>query len=268
MTVSTSYDDFLATAKDLAQEAHDLIGQVVGARTASRKADGSLVTRTDRAIDALLSLRITERYPGHAVLSEEQVTTYDPAIRYTWVVDPLDGTTNFARGLPVWGISIALLDQGEPIVGVVRFPSLHEEFASVKGQGATWNSELVTTAPERTIDNQHFIMCCTRTGRRYRVTTPLKTRILGSAAYHLLKVADGSALAAIEATPKIWDLAAALLILAEAGGVAQPIGRGSLPFPVPPVASDFRNQSFPLIAAANLDVLQVVSRQVAELPLK
>lgn len=265
MMVSRSYDDFLATARELVQEADDLIGQVAGARTASRKADGSLVTRTDRAIDALLSRRITERYPSHTVLSEEQVTTYDPAIRYTWVVDPLDGTTNFARGLPIWGISVALLDRGEPVVGVVCFPSLHEEFVAVKAQGATLNGASITTARERLVDNQHFIMCCTRTGRRYQVNTPLKTRVLGSATYHLLKVADGTALAAIEATPKIWDLAAALLILAESGGVTQPIGRGLLPFPVPPLASDFRNQPFPLIVAANLDILQAVSRQVTEL---
>lgn len=265
MTAAIPYDEFLATAKRLTQEADDLIDQVVGARAAARKADGTLVTRTDRAIDVLLSRRISELHPGHAVLSEEQVTTYDPAVRYTWVVDPIDGTTNFARGLPVWGISVALLEQGEPVVGVVRFPLLHEEFVAVSGQGATLNGERVTTAPERTVDSQHFIMCCTRTERRYRVNTPLKTRILGSAAYHLLKVADGSALAAIEATPKIWDLAAALLILAESGGAVQPLGRGRLPFPVPPVASDFRNQSFPLIAAANLDILQAVSRQVVEL---
>jgi myo-inositol-1(or 4)-monophosphatase len=156
------------------------------------------------------------------------------------------------------------LEWGIPVVGVVGLPSLHEVFSATKDGGASLNSLPISTAPERSIDNQHFIMCCTRTGRRYRLMTPLKQRILGSAAYHLLKVADGSALAAIEATPKLWDLAAALLILAEAGGKLQPLGSGVPPFPVPPVVRDYRTVSFPLLAAANDDILAAVSAQVME----
>lgn len=264
MMQNSSYAPYLDTALHLLDEATALIERLTGARTPTRKADGTLVTQTDQAVDELLAKRLGEIYPAHAVLSEERTTTYDPALRFTWVVDPIDGTTNFARGLPVWGISIALLEWGVPVVGAVGFPSLHETFSASKGFGAALNRLPIATAGDRRVDSQHFIMCCTRTGRRYRVDTPLKPRILGSAAYHLLKVADGSALAAIEATPKIWDLAAALLILAEAGGVVQPLS-GRRPFPVPARAGDFRTHSFPLLAAANPDILAAVSAQITEI---
>lgn len=264
MTTNPTYKSYLDTALLLLDEAAALIDQLAGARTPTRKPDGTLVTETDQAVDELLGRRIAERHPTHAVLSEERITQYDPSVRFTWVIDPIDGTTNFARGIPVWGVSIALLEWGEPVVGVVGFPLLHEVFSATKDRSATLNAQPISTASERQVDNQHFIMCCTRTARRYRVSTPLKQRILGSAAYHLLKVADGSALAAIEATPKIWDLAAALLILAEAGGVIAGLG-GRLPFPVPPIPGDFRSQSFPLIAAANQDILNAVSAQVTEI---
>ncbi len=265
MMQNSSYAPYLNTALRLLDEATALIEHLTGARTPTRKPDGTLVTQTDQAVDELLAKRLGEIYPTHAVLSEERTTTYDSALRFTWVVDPIDGTTNFARGLPIWGVSIGLLDWGVPAIGAVIFPSLHEVFAAEKGHGATLNSLPISTAADRRIDNQHFIMCCTRTGRRYRVDTPLKPRILGSAAYHMLKVADGSALAAIEATPKIWDLAAALLILAEAGGVIRPLGGSALPFPLPAQANDFRTQSFPLLAAANSDILAAVSAQVTEI---
>ncbi|MEZ4558842.1 MAG: inositol monophosphatase family protein [Caldilineaceae bacterium] len=87
-----AYREFaLATAR----EAGDLAVASFGHATAERKADGSLVTQVDKACDRLIARRIHAAYPSHAVLSEEQDTSYDPANTFTWVVDPIDGTTNY-----------------------------------------------------------------------------------------------------------------------------------------------------------------------------
>jgi myo-inositol-1(or 4)-monophosphatase len=247
---------FLNTAKQLAAGADELLLQGFGKVTASRKADGTLVTQTDHAVDRYLTQELTTRYPDHAVLSEERTTHYDPTAEFSWVIDPLDGTTNFARGLPIWGVSIALLYLGLPVVGLLSFVSLHEQYTALLGAGASFNDLPLHTAAETRADDQHFLMLCTRTPRRYHVDTLLKPRILGSAAYHLVAVANGSALAGIEATPKIWDIAAALLILTEAGGCYRCLDDRNAIFPLPSAAQDYERTSFPLLTAANLPILQ------------
>ena len=89
----------------------------------------------------------------------------------------------------------------------------------------------------------------------FRVRSPLKPRILGSAAYHICKVADGTALAGIEATPKVWDLAACWLIVVEAGGLITKAS-GEPVFPLPSEAKDYRALSMPVFAAANPAIMQ------------
>jgi myo-inositol-1(or 4)-monophosphatase len=185
------------------------------------------------------------------LLSEERNTHYSPSDKYTWVIDPLDGTTNYARGLPLFGVSIALLVAGQPVLGVLDFPLLHESYHSLQTQGAYCNGERIHTDPLARPDDQHFFMQCTRTARRFTIKSPLKSRILGSAAYHVVCVANGSALAAIEATPKVWDLAAAYLILVEAGGTARALATEAPLFPLPITACDYRGVAMPMLAAAN-----------------
>ncbi|MCB0148782.1 MAG: inositol monophosphatase, partial [Caldilineaceae bacterium] len=179
-----------------------------GLHPARRKRDGTLVTATDLAIDRMIADRLAVTYPTHHVLSEEQTTSYDPGADFTWVIDPVDGTTNFARGMPVWGVSVALLQHGQPVAGVVDFPMVQERFTTAAGAGAWRNGERIYTANNDLADDELLMMRCTRTDKLFDVRLPLKARIYGSAAYHLCKVADGSALAGIEATPKVWDLAA------------------------------------------------------------
>lgn len=258
MTTNISPADFLTTAKAVVNDAARLLQAAFGDVTATRKADGSLVTDADHAADAAISHALAQQFAHHAILSEEGNTWYDPAVDYTWVIDPLDGTTNFARGLPLWGISVALLFQGEPIVGVLAFPMLGVTYSALRHGGAWRNDQPLTTDPMTAPDDQHFLVTCTRTPRRYRVTTPLKVRILGSAAYHVATVAEGSALAGIEATPKLWDVAAALLILTEAGGAYALLQQQEPLFPLPPQRHDYRSHSLPLVTACNRDVLMDV----------
>ena len=188
-------NDFLNFAHQLADEASALALEYfwrLAEVDARRKADGSLVTRADEEIDRLLARRIGQRFPDHGVLSEEQSTRYDPSHRYTWVIDPIDGTTNYARGLPLWGISIALLEQGTPVVGVIDFPAMSERFAAQHGGGATRNNVALQTDGHAELDNIHLLTQCSRTQRRYRVDVPLKRRMLGSVTVHLTRIAAGS----------------------------------------------------------------------------
>ena len=247
--------EFLAFARQLAQESGRLASKQFRRSQARRKADGTLVTQTDELVDRLISGAIAAKFPDHKVLSEEQSTQYEPSAAYSWVVDPVDGTTNFARGLPVWGVSIALLCEGAPQVGVVNFPLLGEEFWAVRGQGAWRSGVPIQTNAGATPDDEQLLMKCTRTERQFALTTPLKSRVMGSAAYHLCKVADGTALAAIETTPKVWDLAAAHLIVQEAGGVINSVG-GAPIFPLPAVAGDYGALAWQTVAAASPTIME------------
>ena len=255
MNSNSEYQPYLSFAAGLAAECGQLAAETFGLHKARRKSDGTLVTKTDEQIDQLISNRIAATYPDHAILSEEQSTIYDPAFEYTWVVDPVDGTTNFTHGMPIWGVSIALLHCGRPIVGVLDFPSLHEQYQAMLGGGAWRSGERVAASPLTEVDDQQLIMKCTRTDRLFQMRTPLKSRIMGSAAYHICKVADGTALAGVETTPKVWDLAAAYLIVHEAGAVLV-AASGETIFPLAAERRDYKERSITTLCAANTAVLQ------------
>lgn len=248
---SAQLQTILESVRQLADEASAYLCAAFGSSTAVRKFDGSLVTEADRAVNRLFAERITTLYPDHAVLSEEEITSYTADTDFTWVIDPLDGTTNFARGLPIWGMSVALLFDGHPVVGVLTFPLLHEEYWAIRGNGAFLNGLPIVTSTLHVPDDQYFVMTCTRTPTRYRVDTPLKARTLGSSAYHVAAVAAGAAVAGFEATPKVWDLAAALLILEEAGGCYTSLVGSPPLFPLPREPRSYQSLSYPLLTAAN-----------------
>lgn len=246
---------YLEFATALATECSEFAVSQFRLHPARRKRDGTLVTETDIAIDRLISQRLAATYPGHRILSEEQITAYDASTEFTWVVDPIDGTTNFARGLPIWGVSIALLHDGLPVVGVVDFPLIQERFTAASGIGAWRNGERIQTYTGNHAGDQQLLMKCTRTDRRLQIQTPLKSRVCGSAAYHLCKVADGTALIGVEATPKVWDLAAAWLVIIEAGGVITN-WRQEPVFPLAAVSKEYVTAATPVIAAANQSIMR------------
>ena len=253
---------FHTLARQVVAEAAALLLASVGGAIASRKDDGTLVTQMDHAADEHITQTLQRAFPDHAILSEERNTRFDPSVRYTWVLDPLDGTTNFARGLTIWGVSLALLEWGEPVVGVLNFPSLREEFHARRDGGAWLNEQSIHTSDALMPDDQHFLMCCTRTARHFTVNTPLKPRIFGSTAYHLAALAHGAALATVEATPKLWDVAAALLILREAGGHYALLNDDQPLFPLPYAAREFNGLALPLLAAANQALLAELRRSI------
>jgi myo-inositol-1(or 4)-monophosphatase len=250
---------------ELVRHAGDLLSEffVPFGIAATEKSDHSLVTQADLAADRLISDTIRSQYPEDLILSEESNTRSGNLERPTWIIDPLDGTTNFSLGLPIWGVSIARIVDSLPQTGVAYFPMVNELYTAEAGQGAALN-EIRLNAGPRLHEHKSFFSCCTRTIRHYKVDLPYKTRILGSAAYGICSVARQAAIMGMEMTPKIWDLAAVWLIIQEAGCEISVL-EGDSPFPL---ESDFEYQqkSFPTIAARDEKSLSRLRQAVAEKP--
>ncbi|MBN1825683.1 MAG: inositol monophosphatase family protein [Candidatus Eisenbacteria bacterium] len=219
-------------------------------RTESKE-DGSLVTAADRWADETLREAVRARFPDHGALTEEGSTSLPPN-DWCWVIDPIDGTTNFARGLPIWGISLGLLYRGEPVFGHVRFPAVGQSFDGIQtgggGPDGAWlNGRPIRALPREPSENRLFNVCA-RSVYLLRRPFPCKLRMLGSATYNLLLVAAGASLGGVERTPKIWDIAAAWPILHAAGAVWIPLD-GLPPFPARR-GDDYAGRSYPTLVAA------------------
>lgn len=251
MDLPTSYQQ---VALELAEESGQRLLAWFGktASSQSEKRDGSLVTAADLEVDHVIHDALRARFPQHGIVSEELSHTYQGA-EYTWVIDPLDGTTNFANGLAYWGVSIALLHAGQPLLGVLEFPLLGQRFSAARGQGAWLNNRRLQVEPVRSLAELHGNQFFALDSRGYRyldVRLACKPRILGSAAYDLAAVAAGVTVAAIQTTPKIWDVAAAWLICQEAGGAVGPLLDGAAVFPLTP-GQDYGDRVLPTLFAAS-----------------
>lgn len=247
--------DFWAKVTDFAQTTTHEVGAHLlkgfGSATAEAKADGSLVTQYDKWADAELSDRIAKAFPDHGVLSEEAAHIF-PATDWCWVIDPIDGTTNFTRGVPLWGISLGLLYRGTPVFGHVYMAPIHQHFYGFwPGEsgldmptGAFVNGEAIHTS---TADpsGSHLFSLCARSTRVLQRPFPCKIRMLGIATYNLLTVASGVSLGAVEATPKIWDIAAVWAI-AQAAGAGWVALDGEHSFPLIK-EKDYSSHPFPTL---------------------
>lgn len=218
------------------------------------KSDRTVVTEADLEADHLITEEIQKQFPGEGIISEELQPSYPGGTTAVWVIDPLDGTTNYSLGLPYWGVSIARLLDGWPDTAAVYFPIIGELYTAQRGGGAFLNSELLLLNESVLEKPATFFSCCSRTFRRYHIQVPYKPRILGSAAYSFCCLARGIALLSFEATAKIWDIAGAWLVVNEAGGMIEAYG-GPSPFPILP-GSDYNQRSFPILAAATQELIE------------
>jgi myo-inositol-1(or 4)-monophosphatase len=146
------------------------------------------------------------------------------------------------------------LKQGFPELGVIYFPCLDELYTASCGTGAYFNGKRLHVQPPNPSQPWSFFSCCSRTFRDYEVSIKYKPRILGSAAYSCCCVARGISLLSFEATPKLWDFAAAWLIVEEAGGFVATLD-GSQPFP-PEGVKDHSQVNYPILAAATFELLE------------
>ncbi|MBA2530177.1 MAG: histidinol-phosphatase [Euzebyales bacterium] len=196
-----------------------------GRVAAERKADGSQVTAADIAVEAALRERLAELTPAYPILGEEQGGAIDADIP-TWVLDPIDATANFVRGVPVFATLIALVAGGEPVVGVVSAPAMGERWAAAAGLGATRNGQPVAVSGTHTLAEAQVLHGGLDWWReeadRWAALGRLadaawRTRGFGDYWMHLL-VAAGHAEVAVEGDVKPWDVAAVQCVVTEAGG--------------------------------------------------
>lgn len=219
--------ELLAVALEAAHRAGEvLVERLWGQRQVVTKGYRDVVTDADTAAEAVVLSLIRARFPDHAILSEEAGRTGSDS-PYVWVVDPLDGTTNYSHRHPVFSVSIAVMKEGEPAVGVVRDPLRGHTFAACRGQGATLNGKPIEVSPFDRLEDAivaldwgHTDVERERVLRRLVALVPRcrTVRVLGSAALALAYVGAGWLELYFNAALGPWDAAAASLIITEAGG--------------------------------------------------
>lgn len=220
--------DILQTVETISRQAGAILMEGFGhVRHIHQKGVIDLVTEFDKRSEDVILSSIQEKFPDHAILAEE--SGHRKAVsEYQWVIDPLDGTTNFAHGIPVFSVSIGLLKNNSPVVAVVYDPFRNEMFSAEVGHGACLNNDLIHVSSQA--DLGHAVIS---TGFPYDLRTnpqnnlaqfvqfQLRTqavRHLGSAALDCSWTAMGRLDGYWEFGTKPWDVGAGTLIVREAGG--------------------------------------------------
>ncbi len=251
---SVDLQHILTRATAWAREAGELARARQGSDfSASTKSDQSLVTEVDIQLQKLIVDHVAHEFPEHGILAEEDAlissgATGRSSAEYYWVIDPLDGTRNFVHGLPFYCVSIALMERGVPVVGVIHDPNCDRTYTAIKGRGAF--------AGDRQV---HVSAAVWSDGPLLGIPTPRQTplpaviyqdwasrgvlRHIGSTCLNLALTACGALDACFAQEVKLWDVAAGALLVVEAGGrVTSPTGHTI--FPIDPERYAGENISF------------------------
>lgn len=189
------------------------------------KAHQDFVTAADLAVEKLIRARIAEAYPLDTVLGEEEGAPNDLGGQ-VWVVDPIDGTTNYFHGLPEWGVSIAFVDNYEITHGVIHLPDMNETASTKLGCGAFMNGKKMSVSSINSADNALIILGYSQRMDLSQYLLKIESLIgdgfeyrrQGSACFGLYSVAAGKVEAYFEEHLNPWDALAGLLLVSEAGG--------------------------------------------------
>ena len=186
------------------------------------KGDGSPVTAADREAERAMRAVIGRAFPTHAILGEEEGETAGTA-PCRWIIDPLDGTRTFVRGVPLYGTLVGVEVEGEPVVGVVHLPALGETVAAARGEGCTWNGRPCRDSAVDRLDQALLLVtdervARARSGAYDRLVARTALQRTWADCYGYALVATGRAEVALDPIMNVWDCAALLPIVAEAGG--------------------------------------------------
>ena len=218
----------MAFARDLADEAAKIGLSVFGGDVhVSIKADRTPVTQADISIEAMIRSRVAQSYPGDHVFGEEEGGDASTPDR-VWIVDPIDATANFTRGIPIWATLIALQQNGDTVLAIAEAPALGERYEAVRGKGATLNGGRIKVSDTVEVAAAQILYAGLGAwlGDPKKPESPgvlsvlagaNRTRGFGDFWGHVL-VARGAAEAMFEPSLAIWDYAAPTLIVQEAGG--------------------------------------------------
>jgi myo-inositol-1(or 4)-monophosphatase len=231
----TALADRFETAVRLATEAAALALRMQpppGATHAALKGAQDWLTEADGAVERLLSERLAQAYPADGFQGEEGGKARSGALR--WIVDPIDGTANFMRGSKRFCVSLGCLDGDVPVIGVVVAPAMGETFAAATGMGATLNGVAIRAAETKELTRATVELGWSQ--RRPRkaflaladrvIAAGAAPRLGGSGTLGLADVAAGRTDAYVELHINLWDVAAALTVLAEAGAAVSPFMAG------------------------------------------
>lgn len=228
--MSADYRRYREAAEKIAVEAGELLLGYYGRVSAREKGPADLVTEADVASQRLIARRIEEAFPGHTLLAEEEgfdVPSDVPA-EWRWVVDPLDGTMNFAHGFPFWVVSIGIEHDGKLAVGVVYNPLSRQTYSASKGGGATLDGRPIHVSSVDRLEHSLIATALptdfaaeadrqTAYMRRFSTRTH-SLRRTGSSALNLAILASGGCDVCYATAMNPWDAAAGVVLVREAGG--------------------------------------------------
>jgi myo-inositol-1(or 4)-monophosphatase len=228
----------LQVAIESSRKAAEMIAQRYGNHSEVRyKSPIEPVTDADIIADQILRETISQAFPSHGWMSEETVDS-DARLTasYVWIVDPLDGTREFIAGRPEFCVSVGLARDGEPVLGVIINPITGDCFAATRGGGATCNGQPIHVSPAAVPSAFDTLVSRneSRRGEFEAYQNTLSLRAMGGMSHKLVLVARGEADATFTCNPRNeWDIAAGVVILAEAGGVMTRLDGSAIKFNQP-----------------------------------
>jgi myo-inositol-1(or 4)-monophosphatase len=240
---------------------------------ASVKSTSELVTQADTRCQQIIVDRIKENYPDHGFIAEEggQAKLFKQPPRgsepFWWAIDPIDGTNNFAHRMLLFTISIAVLHEGQPIVGVIFEPATDSMFTAVEGGEAQLNGRRINASKEKMDEfssvalDSHLKCDDGVPGWVCEIIRRTRFRNLGTTSLQIAYVAKGSLIATIANTPKLWDIAAGAVIAKAAGAIITDWEGGKI-FPVD--LDSYEGQEFPTVIAnkkVHAQILKLIKSQ-------
>jgi len=190
----------------------------------SLKSDKTYVTEADLAVESFLNEKIINHYPDAGILSEEADYTKKPQDGETYfVVDPIDGTAMFVAGLPIWGISLGVIQSGKPVAGFFYMPATGDFYYTEMDGSVYLNESATHLKPFKDGQRESVLLTVSRPHKLFNLSPdyPGKIRCFGSTEAHICYVATGSADIVIASNIYVWDLAAGVAMLYRNGGTAR-----------------------------------------------
>lgn len=228
-----------------------------------KESQSSIVTKADLKSDAFIVRVLTEKFPDHNILSEEG-GFINKNSKYTWVIDPLDGTSNFASAIPWFGVLIALFENSSPVMGGAYLPVTGQLYFAEKGKGAFRNNEPFSLDKHKTLKNSLVAFAVDFTDNEQELSDNLLIyRNLIKHARNIratnclidfLNVAEGKFGACINLYTRIWDIAALGLIISEAGGIMKDISGSDVKYLF---SEGITEQNFPVMAGPESTIREI-----------
>jgi myo-inositol-1(or 4)-monophosphatase len=213
------FEDLVGFGMDFIHQAGEKAMVFYGKGRPQVKFDQTVVTEAEIQLTEFFQTQLHQKFPEHKLFSYDEVNQEysHEGKRYLWTFDPLEGVANFQAGIPIWGLSLALLENFWPVFGVFFMPVTGDLFHARAGCCAYWGRREIQIPASEGVDDESLLLTYSRFHQHYRSTFPGKIRSLGCTSAHICYVAMGRADAALVANETFQGLAAARVILEAAG---------------------------------------------------